>query len=109
MSLDKSALLALFSPKIIDQQVAGLGIVRLRELSAPEVSEIRAACSTEALKADFAFHLIIASVVDDAGHAAFTAADLPDLRGAAQARIGELVSAVLAINGFQVKDDAEKK
>ena len=35
MSLDKTSLLALFAPKIIDQDVPGVGAVRLRELSAP--------------------------------------------------------------------------
>ena len=108
MSLDKSALLAIFAPKIIDQNVPGVGTVRLRELSAPEVSDIREACKTEAQKADFGFLLVIASVVDDTGQPTFTAADLPDLRASAQSRIGELVSAVMAVNGFSVKEDAAK-
>ena len=108
MSLDKSALLALFAPKIIDQDVPGVGLVRLRELSAPEVSDIRAACKTDAQKADFGFHLVIASVVDDTGAPTFATADLPALRASAQSRIGELVSAVMAVNGFSVKEDAVK-
>lgn len=108
MSLDKAALLALFAPRIIDQDVPGVGAVRLRELSAPEVSDLREACQTEAQKADFGFHLVIASVVDDAGHPTFTTADLPALRASAQSRIGELVSAVMAVNGFSVKEDAAK-
>lgn len=108
MSLDKAALLALFAPKIIDKDVPCVGTVRLRELSAPEVSDIREACKTEAQKADFGFRLVIASVVDDTGAPTFTAGDLPTLRGAAQSRIGELVSAVMAINGFSVKEDAAK-
>jgi len=108
MTLDKAALLALFAPKIIDQNVPGIGTVRLRELSAPEVSDIREACKTEAQKADFGFLLVIASVVDGAGAPAFTADDLPVLRTSAQSRIGELVSAVMAVNGFSVKEDAAK-
>jgi hypothetical protein len=108
MSLDKTALLALFAPKIIDQEVPGVGRVRLRELSAPEVSAIREACKTDDQKADFGFHLVIASAVDDAGAPTFTAADLPTLRASAQSRIGELVSAVMAVNGFSVKEDAAK-
>lgn len=108
MSLDKASLLALFAPKIIDQNVPGIGVVRLRELSAPEVSEIREACKTEAQKADFGFQLVIASVVDGEGKPTFSAADLPVLRSSAQSRIGELVSAVMAVNGFSVKEDAAK-
>ena len=108
MSLDKAALLALFAPQIIDRDVPGVGTVRLRELSAPEVSEIREACKTEAQKADFGFHLVIASVVDDTGTPTFTAADLPALRASAQSRVGELVSAVMTVNGFSVKEDAAK-
>ncbi|HMW57857.1 MAG TPA: hypothetical protein PKA47_19950 [Accumulibacter sp.] len=108
MSLDKAALLALFAPQIIDRDVPGVGTVRLRELSAPEVSEIREACKTEAQKADFGFHLVIASVVDDTGTPTFTAADLPALRASAQSRIGELVSAVMTVNGFSVREDAAK-
>ena len=108
MSLDKSALLAIFAPKIIDQNVPGVGTVRLRELSAPEVSDIREACRTEAQKADFGFLLVIASVVDDTGQPTFSAADLPALRASAQSRIGELVSSVMTVNGFSVKEDAAK-
>ena len=108
MSLDKAALLALFAPKIIDRDVPGVGTVRLRELSAPEVSDLREACKTEAQKADFGFHLVIASVVDDTGTPTFTAADLPALRASAQSRIGELVSAVMTVNGFSVREDAAK-
>jgi len=108
MSLDKAALLALFAPKIIDRDVPGVGTVRLRELSAPEVSDLREACKTEAQKADFGFHLVIASVVDDTGTPTFTAADLPALRASAQSRVGELVSAVMTVNGFSVKEDAAK-
>ncbi|MCM8580280.1 hypothetical protein [Accumulibacter sp.] len=108
MSLDKAALLALFAPQIIDRDVPGVGTVRLRELSAPEVSDLREACKTEAQKADFGFHLVIASVVDDTGTPTFTAADLPALRASAQSRIGELVSAVMTVNGFSVREDAAK-
>ncbi|GEM_PF-2868900 len=108
MSLYKSALLAIFAPKIIAQDVPGVGTVRLRELSAPEVSDIREACKTEAQKADFGFLLVIASVVDDADQPTFTAADLPALRASAQSRIGELVSAVMAVNGFSIQEDAAK-
>ncbi|WP_374690313.1 hypothetical protein [Accumulibacter sp.] len=108
MSLDKAALLALFAPQIIDREVPGVGTVRLRELSAPEVSDLREACKTEAQKADFGFHLVIASVVDDTGTPTFTAADLPALRASAQSRIGELVSAVMTVNGFSVREDAAK-
>lgn len=108
MSLDKAALLALFAPKIIDQDVPGIGAVRLRELSAPEVSDIREACKTDAQKADFGFLLVIASVVNHNAQPMFSTADLPDLRASAQSRIGELVSAVMAVNGFSVKEDAAK-
>ena len=108
MSLDKTSLLALFAPKIIDQDVSGVGAVRLRELSAPEVSDIREACKTEAQKADFGFLLVVASVVDENGDSTFTASDLPALRASAQSRIGELVSAVMTVNGFSVKEDAAK-
>ena len=108
MSLDKAALLALFAPQIIDRDVPGVGAVRLRELSAPEVSDLREACKTEAQKADFGFHLVIASVVDDTGTPTFTAADLPALRASAQSRIGELVSAVMAVNGFSIQGDAAR-
>ena len=108
MALDKSELLARFAPQILDQDVPGIGVVRLRELSAPEVSELREQCKTDAQKADFGFHLVIASVVDDEGHPTFTAADLPVLRASAQSRIGELVSAVMTVNGFSVKEDAAK-
>jgi hypothetical protein len=52
--------------------------------------------------------LVIASVVDDTGAPTFTTADLPALRASAQSRIGELVSAVMAVNGFSVKEDAVK-
>jgi len=108
MSLDKSALLALFAPKIIDRDVPGVGTIRLRELSAPEVSDIREACKTDAQKADFGFLLVVASVVDQNAEPTFTAADLPALRASAQSRIGELVTAVMAVNGFSVKEDAAK-
>lgn len=108
MSLDKAALLALLAPQIIDRDVPGVGTVRLRELSAPEVSDLREACKTEAQKADFGFHLVVASVVDDTGTPTFTAADLPALRASAQSRIGELVSAVMTVNGFSVREDAAK-
>ena len=108
MALDKTALLALFAPKIIDRDVPGVGQVRLRELSAPEVSDIREACKTDAQKADFGFLLAIASVVNDDGKPTFTVSDLPALRVSAQSRIGELVSAVMAVNGFSIKDGAEK-
>jgi len=50
----------------------------------------------------------VASVVDDNGAPAFTAADLPALRASAQSRIGELVTAVMEVNGFSVKEDAVK-
>ncbi len=108
MSLDKSALLALFAPKIIDRDVPGVGTVRLRELSAPEVSDIREACKTDAQKADFGFLLVVASVVNQNAEPTFTADDLPALRASAQSRIGELVTAVMAVNGFSVKEDAAK-
>ncbi|MCM8596653.1 hypothetical protein [Accumulibacter sp.] len=108
MSLDKSALLAIFAPKIVDREVPGIGLVRLRELSAPEVSDLREACRTEKEKADFGFRLVLAAVVDDDGKPIFSADDLPTLRGAAQSRIGELVTAVMAVNGFSVAGDAAR-
>lgn len=107
MSLNKSDLLALFAPKIIDQDVPGIGPVRLRELSAPEVTTIRDACQGDK-QGDFGFRLVITSVVDEAGAPEFTAEDLPILRQAAQSRIGELVAAVMRINGFIAKEGAAK-
>lgn len=108
MSLDKAALLSLFAPKIIEKDVPGVGTVRLRELSAPEVADIRERCKTDADKADFGFLLVISSVVDGDGAQTFTADDLPSLRAAAQSRIGALVSAVMEINGFTLAEGAEK-
>ena len=90
------------------ETAAEYGAGRIFELSAPEVSDLREACKTEAQKADFGFHLVIASVVDDTGAPTFTANDLPTLRASAQSRIGELVSAVMAVNGFSVKEEAAK-
>lgn len=108
MSLDKAALLSLFAPKVVERDVPGVGAVRMRELSAPEVSDIRESCKTEAQKADFGFLLIIASVVDDNNDPVFVQADLPVLRSSAQSRIGELVTSVMSANGFSVKEDAAK-
>lgn len=108
MSLDKAALLALFAPKIIDKPVEGIGNVRLRELSAPEVSAIREACTPEDRRADFGLLLLIAALVDDAGAPVFTADDLPSIRGSAQVRISELVGVVMEVNGFRIKEDAVK-
>ena len=108
MSLNKDALLALFAPKIVEQNVPEIGTVRLLELSAPQVSEIRESCKSEKDKVDFGFHLVIASVVDDEGKPSFGKDDLPALRASAQSRIGKLVTAVMEINGFSLKEDAEK-
>ncbi len=108
MGISKAVLLTLIAAQIIERDVPGIGIVRLRELSAPEVSDIREACKTDKEKSDFGFNLVIASVVDDQGDAVFTADDLPTLRAAAQSRIGELVTAVMAVNGFSVKEGAAK-
>lgn len=108
MSLDKAALLAIFQPKVIEKDVPGVGKVRLRELSAPEVSSIRESCKGDEKKGDFGFLLVIAAVVDDDGKPLFAASDLDALRGSAQGRIGEMVGAVMELNGFHVKEDAEK-
>lgn len=107
--LDKAALLGLFLPKTVEKDVPGVGSVLLRELSAPEVSDIRESCKAEgAKKSDFGFLLAIASVVDGDGQPMFSSDDLNSLRGAAQSRIGELVAAVMEVNGFHVKENAEK-
>lgn len=105
--MDKTALLALFQPKIIDVDVPGIGPLRLRELSAPEVSDAREACKDEK-KADFGLRLIIKSVVDEQGEPTFTLADLDSLRNASQRSMGELVTKVMEINGFQMKEGAAK-
>lgn len=102
MSLDKAALLALFAPKIIDQTITGIGPVRLRELSAPEISDIRESCKAAEEKANFGFKLVIASLVNDDGQPVFAPSDLPALRTSAQARIESMVEAVMAVNGFKV-------
>lgn len=99
---DKASLLAMFQPKIVSQPVAGVGSVLFRELSAPEVSDIRDLCQSKDKKADFGFKLVIASLVDESGQPVFTDADLPSLRSSAQVRIGNLVTAVMAVNGFQL-------
>jgi hypothetical protein len=108
MSLDKASLLALFAPQVIPQTVDGVGEVRLRELSAPEVSDIRDACQAKDTKADFGFRLVIASVVNEDGQPIFNLSDLPDLRSKAQVRIGNLIEAVMKVNGFTVREDAAK-
>jgi hypothetical protein len=105
--MDKAALLALFAPKIIEVDVPGIGLTRLRELSAPEVNDAREACA-KADKSDFGLYLIIASVVDADDKPLFARADLDDLRKASQRTMGEMVTAVMEINGFQVKDAAPK-
>lgn len=107
MSYDRKSLLELFKPKTIERPVPGVGNILLRELSAPEISDIREACKDDK-KHDFGFHLVIASVVDQAGKTVFTPGDLAELRGAAQGRFGELVAVVMEVNGFQVKEGAAK-
>lgn len=108
MSLDKSAILNLLKPQIVKKSVKGFGDVALIELSAPEVTSLREACKDEATKADFGFRMVIASVVDEEGNRAFKEEDLPELRLAAQSRIGELVAAVMEVNGFSIANDAVK-
>ena len=106
---DKASLLAMFQPKIVEKPVEGLGNLRLLELSAPEVSDIRETCQTKESKGDFGFKLAIASLVDEAGVPVFTKEDLPTLRTSAQARIGALVEAVMDINGFKVSKAAAEE
>ncbi len=108
MSLDKLALLEIFKPKIIDSVVPGVGPVRLRELSAPEVSDIREVCKAGKNEAEFGFRLVIAALVDDEDKPVFTADDLDTMRAASQRSIGALVVKVMEINGFTLKGDAEK-
>ena len=105
--MDKSALLALLAPKTITTDIDGIGPVALRELSAPEVSEIRESCKG-GQENDFGFRLVAASLVDDAGAPLFGADDFPSLRAASQRSMGALVAKVMEINGFTLKGDAEK-
>ncbi|HEY3432550.1 MAG TPA: hypothetical protein VGK09_08380 [Rhodocyclaceae bacterium] len=93
-------------PKMDVVPVPGLGKVRLRELSAPEVVAIRD--TTKAKKDDFGFYLVIRSVVDESGAAIFADEDLASLQGSGQNSIGKLVSAVMKHNGFQVQGDEAK-
>lgn len=108
MNYDRKSLLDFFKPQTLEKEVAGIGKVLLRELSAPEVSDIREACKSEEKKQDFGYHLVIAALVDERGQPVFSPGDLAELRGAAQGRFGELVTAVMEMNGFQVKEGAVK-
>lgn len=108
MSLDKTSILGLLKPQIINKSVVGFGEISLVELSAPQVTALRDACKDEETKGDFGFRMVIASVVDAEGNKLFKEEDLPDLRAAAQSRIGELVSAVMEVNGFSIKVDDVK-
>jgi hypothetical protein len=104
--MNKEQLLASLQPKIEVVPVAGLGDLRLRELTAPEVVAIRDTTKTK--KEDFGFHLVIKSVVDDAGAPMFSVEDLDALRGSGQNSIGLLVSAVMKHNGFLVQGEEAK-
>lgn len=108
MSLDKTTILGLLKPQIITKTVTGFGDVSLVELSAPQVTALRDACKDESTKGDFGFRMVIAAVVDAEGNQLFKEDDLPELRAAAQSRIGELVSAVMDANGFSIKVDDVK-
>lgn len=99
--MTKEDLLGFFKPKIVERQV-GEGKVFFRELSAPEVSDLREACKTPEKKADFGFHLVIASVVDADGKPVFSVDDLPMLRAGAQSRVGLVVEEVMKVNGFTI-------
>lgn len=102
VAYDKQSLLAIFKPRVVEKFVKDVGTIRLRELSAPEVSEIRKACQAEDKKGDFGIKLVIASVVDQGDKPVFSDADLPELRPAAQSRLGNLVTAVMEVNGFHI-------
>lgn len=104
--MDKLALLAALAPRVVDVNVDGIGTVKVRELSAPEVVSIRDACKSD--KDDFGFRLVVAAVQDETGAPMFTIDDLPSLRSAAQSRIGDLVARVMEANGFQMREVGAK-
>lgn len=104
--MDKATILASLGKRTVVRDVTGVGPVRIRELSAPDVARIRDATGDK--KEDFGFRLVLESVVGDDDTPVFTDADLDDLRAAAQSRIGALITAVLDINGFSADEQAAK-
>lgn len=103
----KDELLGFFKAGTVERTIGGRKVL-FRELSAPEVSDIRKACKANDSTDDFGFHLVIASLVDEGGNLVFTKDDLPALRAGAQGRIGQFVEAVMDVNGFVVTKAADE-
>jgi hypothetical protein len=107
MKFNKSALLAALKPKTELVDVEGFGKVGIIQLTVGEVEKIRADLKAADNADQFGLHLVLLSVVDDAGARVFDASDLPGLIDAGHAAMDALVAKALQVNGFKKLAEAK--
>lgn len=102
--LSRADLFAALKPKLVDSGIDGF---QIRQLSVAEVEAIRTAMKADGNVDNFGLYLVAASVVDGAGEAVLSAADMPALLESSNQQMDQLAGKALEINGF-VKAAAAK-
>jgi hypothetical protein len=78
--VDRNTFLAKAKLKVKDVEIPDMGTVKLRELSAAQVSHYAKQHKAGAEEIDLLTSLVIGSVIDDSGHPLFQDADAPHIR-----------------------------
>lgn len=96
-----AALLAATAAVVIERDLPGLGVVRIKQLSVAEYDDVRGRTKADAPASEFGLALTAYALVDDAGHPLLSQGDLQPLRAAAGTKVDALVGAVLDVNGYK--------
>ena len=86
---------------VIERDLPGLGVVRIKQLSVAEYDDVRGRTKADAPASEFGLALTAYALVDDAGHPLLSQGDLQPLRAAAGTKVDALVGAVLDVNGYK--------
>jgi hypothetical protein len=103
--VSKLSLLAALKPVVTAVDLAGFGLVNIKQLTVAETDDIRqAGKGKEGADSEFGLRMVIGCVVDDAGTPLFSEADLPDLRNSGGSKVDALVLAAVKANNIGQAD-----
>lgn len=94
--MTRDQLLAFFLPAIVTEPVSGVGDLRIRQVTEPEVKAAREAANKD--NGDFCRRLVVAAVVGDDNQPLLNEGDLPALAAGAFGSVDLIVGAVLKAN-----------
>lgn len=104
--VSKLSLLAALKPVTSVVDIAGFGIVNIKQLTVAETDDIRkAGKDKEGADSEFGLRLVIGCLVDDAGTPLFSEADLPELRNSGGSKVDALVLSAVKANNIGQTDE----